>query len=377
MQPKIKPRVLIVHHTLWSHYKNGLYKYLLDHNKLLDIKILQISAIENTREGMPNTMVGDYAYTLLFDKVLEDVPHWQAFLKIKTEIDAFKPTVINVNGFFAPYHFFIMLYCRLKGIKIILSNDSTAIDNKATFLKDIVKSIILTLPHGFFCFGKKAADYMKRYGAKPEQIFAENMAVVDNDFIEKEYLKHIPEKEALKRSLGIETPKALLYLGRFIDFKNLEALVSCFAKLNNAEWSLVMVGDGPTWQKTKLAAGNAKNIHFLGAKSWQEVPQYYALANAFVLPSYSEPWGLVLNEAMVCQIPVLVSKNCGSENDLVIHEETGLVFDPFDNADFENKLHQLMTAYNTQWISKAKTNVKRFSFENATQTMTEAFCRLS
>ena len=55
----------------------------------------------------------------------------------------------------------------------------------------------------------------------------------------------------------------------------------------------------------------------------------YSQADLFILPSTSEPWGLVVNEAMRCELPVLVSSRCGCAEDLV-NEETGWVADPFD-----------------------------------------------
>jgi glycosyltransferase involved in cell wall biosynthesis len=60
------------------------------------------------------------------------------------------------------------------------------------------------------------------------------------------------------------------------------------------------------------------------------LPAYYALAGAFVLASTSETWGLVVNEAMACGLPVLVSKRCGCAQDLVADGRNGFTFDPLD-----------------------------------------------
>jgi glycosyltransferase involved in cell wall biosynthesis len=66
-----------------------------------------------------------------------------------------------------------------------------------------------------------------------------------------------------------------------------------------------------------------------GFKQYPELPNYYGLASAFVLPSISETWGLVVNEAMASGLPVLVSDRCGCAPDLVRDGTNGFTFDPY------------------------------------------------
>jgi 1,2-diacylglycerol 3-alpha-glucosyltransferase len=65
-----------------------------------------------------------------------------------------------------------------------------------------------------------------------------------------------------------------------------------------------------------------------GFKQYSELPVYYGLASAFVHASTSEPWGLVVNEAMASGLPVLVSNQCGCAPDLVREDRNGFTFDP-------------------------------------------------
>jgi 1,2-diacylglycerol 3-alpha-glucosyltransferase len=73
---------------------------------------------------------------------------------------------------------------------------------------------------------------------------------------------------------------------------------------------------------------NISGIHFVGWKSHEELPSSYALASCFILPSISETWGLVVNEAMACGLPVLVSRNCGCVPELCHDGQNGYSFDP-------------------------------------------------
>jgi glycosyltransferase involved in cell wall biosynthesis len=75
--------------------------------------------------------------------------------------------------------------------------------------------------------------------------------------------------------------------------------------------------------------GLAGCVKFLGPIPQERLPEIYSRADVFVLPSISEAWGLVVNEAMCCELPVLVSSHCGCAADLV-NEETGWVVDPID-----------------------------------------------
>ena len=90
----------------------------------------------------------------------------------------------------------------------------------------------------------------------------------------------------------------------------------------------------------ELAAGSsyAADVHFLGHKGARELLPVYAFANAFVLPSTREPWGLVVNEAMAASLPVIVSNRCGCAEDLVQHGRNGFVFDPNSDAQLTSYL---------------------------------------
>src|SRR5438034_9827058 len=69
-------------------------------------------------------------------------------------------------------------------------------------------------------------------------------------------------------------------------------------------------------------------VHLPGFKQYEELPIFYGLADAFIHASISEPWGLVVNEAMASGLPVLVSIACGCEGDLVKEKVNGFSFNP-------------------------------------------------
>ena len=79
--------------------------------------------------------------------------------------------------------------------------------------------------------------------------------------------------------------------------------------------------------------GLADNVRMPGFQQYENLPIYYGLADAFIIPSETEQWGLVVNEAMASGLPVLVSNRCGCVPDLVEEGRNGFTFDPFDETD--------------------------------------------
>ncbi len=111
-----------------------------------------------------------------------------------------------------------------------------------------------------------------------------------------------------------------------------------------SNWGLILLGDGieknPLIEQiNKLELANA--VHILPGRPWFRVPDVLAMSNVLVLPSSSEPWGLVVNEAMACGLPVIVSDRCGCAPDLVHEGKNGFVF-TYDQPD---QLTQLMLRF--------------------------------
>jgi glycosyltransferase involved in cell wall biosynthesis len=95
-------------------------------------------------------------------------------------------------------------------------------------------------------------------------------------------------------------------------------------------WHLVVVGSGPLQAELQRQAeelGTAALVHFVGQQGYDRLPVYYGLASAFIHASTTEPWGLVVNEAMASGLPVFASHRVTSAVDLV--RDNGWLFDPF------------------------------------------------
>lgn len=116
--------------------------------------------------------------------------------------------------------------------------------------------------------------------------------------------------------------KNFIYVGRFIPCKNLENLVKAFEKFPDC--TLTMVGFGELDKKLRSIA--PKNVVFTGAVDNAKLPEYYRKSDVLILPSYNEPWGLVVEEALNNGIPVITSENVGCNAEVAKDGETGVIF---------------------------------------------------
>lgn len=173
---------------------------------------------------------------------------------------------------------------------------------------------------------------------------------VDTD----EFSNPDPARESdLREKWGVpEDANVVLYVGRLVYEKGVEYLLDGFAggepRLNE-ETHLLVVGDGDERPALESKAEGVENVTFTGFIDNADLPEYYALADVFVLPSittdvFKEPWGLVLNEAMSAGTAIIASSSVGAASaGLVRDGENGYVV-PERNADaIADRLRSILT----------------------------------
>src|SRR5262249_14334429 len=102
-----------------------------------------------------------------------------------------------------------------------------------------------------------------------------------------------------------------------------------FASVESHNAFLVFAGEGPLRSALEAeveAIGIAERTRFLGFVNQSQLPAVYRTADVLVLPSDYEPFGVVVNEAMLCGCPVIVSDRVGARYDLIREGKTGFVY---------------------------------------------------
>ena len=140
---------------------------------------------------------------------------------------------------------------------------------------------------------------------------------------------------ALKKDLGIKKGDfILLYVGRIAKEKSIDFLISNFKDIKKKipKARMIIVGDGPDMNELAELAHKHKldnSITFTGKVPWQEVPNYYQIADVFTTASTSETQGLTVIEAMAASVPV-VAINDVSFNVVINNTQDGFLFETAD-----------------------------------------------
>lgn len=199
----------------------------------------------------------------------------------------------------------------------------------------LLKARFLRGCDGFVVPGRSASSYLKSFAVDANRIATAPNAV-DNDFFAAQAERVRSNESTLRENLGLPQ-RYILFVGRFVREKGIFDLLDAYARLGSdvrAKVGLVFAGDGVARESL---ASRAKEISpgqivFPGFAQREDLAALYALTEVLVLPTHSDPWGLVVNEAMACGLPIIVSDVAGCASDLVEDGWNGYVV-PSRNAE--------------------------------------------
>ena len=269
--------------------------------------------------------------------------------RLQKILDEFCPEVVVIPGWSDPAALAALDWALNHNARAVVMSESTAWDEIRRRWKEWVKSRVVRLCSAALVGGTPHAEYARALGMPAECVFQGYDAVDNAHFFDGAQTAR--EAEPAMRARLALPQKFFLACTRFLPRKNLSLLLRAFATLKErtgaAVWDLVIVGDGPErpqLEREVSALALSGSVRFPGFLQYDELPVYYGLAGAFIHPSISEPWGLVVNEAMAAGLPVLVSKRCGCARDLIDEGRNGYSFDPRDAAGLTRLMERLCTA---------------------------------
>ncbi len=221
--------------------------------------------------------------------------------------------------------------------------------------KALIKRFILTRLFkriaGFLTIGSQNAEFYRYYGVSQDKLFLVPFAV-DNDFFLSKASELANQKADLKRQLGIaKSTSVILFSGKLTGVKRPMDLLQAYEEIaKKYPAALVYLGDGALRKSLEQYASekDLSAVYFVGFQNQTEVPRFFALADMFVLPSVSESWGLVVNEAMCFGLPVVVSDQVGAASDLVRDNVNGFIYEATNVTALAEKLDTLLSDANLQ-----------------------------
>jgi glycosyltransferase involved in cell wall biosynthesis len=158
-----------------------------------------------------------------------------------------------------------------------------------------------------------------------------------------------------------------LYVGRLVREKGVFELLQAYERLNaevRSNVGLVFAGDGNARLELEARAANGSgSVRMLGFLQREELASVYALADALVFPTHSDTWGLVVNEAMACGLPILISEVAGCAADLVENEWNGFVIPPRDIDKWSSAMQAIATGPELRrtMSRNSESKIQRFS----------------
>jgi D-inositol-3-phosphate glycosyltransferase len=192
----------------------------------------------------------------------------------------------------------------------------------------------------------EADDLINSYKANPDHVFVVPPGVDLATF------QPIDRAEA-RRKIGYDSGRLLLFVGRLERLKGVEIAIRALALLRDREHDdlrLIVLGedsrDGDESEKERLkvvaaSVGVRDRVDFLGSVAQHELPYFYAAADACVMPSYSESFGLVALEAQACGCPVVASGVSGLRS-VVRDDVSGYLIDGHDPAEYAERIGRLL-----------------------------------
>jgi glycosyltransferase involved in cell wall biosynthesis len=234
-------------------------------------------------------------------------------------------------------------------------------------LKTSYKKVILSLCSGFFSYGLNTNNFLFKSGVNKRQILS-----FLNAFDKTAFLKSLP------RPSKSPHPKSyLLFVGRLSPEKNLPALLDLMKQL---PLDLLLAGNGPQFEELTQQANSIENVHLLGTVAWANLANLYQHAEALMLVSTAETWGMVANEAQELGKPVICTSACGCANDLVIDGKNGLVLSDITSQENIEKIQQYLRDLPTSQSETeafSKRNAQIFSVEKLASEMLVGFHQMS
>jgi glycosyltransferase involved in cell wall biosynthesis len=252
------------------------------------------------------------------------------------------PDVIILSGGYSNLTMLLaFIYGSLSGTPVIYRCDGTKYDRmKSSMISRAsrpVERYVITRSQALICPGNDAREYLIDSGATPERVFISPYTTQDDDLFIRKSIEFRENKAQIKAQLGIKEKIILIFVGRFIGDKGIEYLMDAFRRLSkeHSNIGLLLLGDGPMDLQLRDYCKDygLNNVYFPGFVDGQDKVKYYTISDIFVLPTLRDLWGLVINEAMLCGLPVITTRATGAARDMVINGKNGFVVEEASSDD--------------------------------------------
>jgi glycosyltransferase involved in cell wall biosynthesis len=197
----------------------------------------------------------------------------------------------------------------------------------------------------FLAIGRRNQEFYEAYGVPRDRLVVVPYAA-DNKLFMKGAEREVAARRLTRRAFGLrEDVPLVLFSGKLVAKKRpQDVLEACAIVAHRATVALAYVGDGVERAALERRAWELgfTEVAFLGVQNQSALPALYSAADLLVLPSEFEPWGMVVNEAMCCGLPVVVSDKVGAAADLVTDGVNGFIYPAGDVSALGDRVLRLV-----------------------------------
>ena len=364
-------KVLIVHNDFRVYWK-GRLMFL---REFLATKDVDFYAIELFGKGSPysfdNYENQEQWWTCLFpDKSYEEISIREIRETFQSKMDEINPDVV-IGGS-------IVFFAGALGIrwaknnhkKFIMFDDAKPSQVKRTLIVRTIKNLIIRQVDGLWL---PSEDYDEAYVnlVHKNTLLFHGYNCIDNQ------LFRFKEKKEMNFT-------TLVCVARLVPIKNIDYLLWAWKIIerHRPDYKLAIIGDGPEFvglNELTLKLG-LKTVVFLGAVNNSDIPTYFNNSAAFVLPSLSESWGLVVNEAMAAGLPILISNKINASNALLEEGVNGFGFEPSDVGGLARKIMAFIELDKDEKVRMSNNSLRiidKMDYENMGEELYKALNKLS
>ena len=324
-------------------------------------------------------LLDGYKYRVFAEEIADGIRPRAAvrsFRRLRAWLNTQRPEAILCTGWYHPSLFVGLAAARWSGAPCLLRCESNLLHARSgasrLFQRLMLRQYAAVLP-----IGEMNRRYYRHFGVRDSKMFSAPY-FVDNARFAAAAAR--ADRRALRSRWAIPSNAfCFVFSGKLEEKKHPEAIVQALVGIREAH--LLFVGAGPLESSLRdAAAGAGVPCSFTGFLNQTEIPEAYAAADCLVLPSDSgETWGLVVNEAMACGLPAIVSDRVGCREDLIVEGKTGFSF-PFGNVPALSELlrHFVKNPKSARTVGKdAFLHIADFSLEAASQGVLAALHNLA
>jgi glycosyltransferase involved in cell wall biosynthesis len=321
-----RPRILAIS-EIPTPYRLPLYCALANRAEF-DFEVVFCAPAQPDRPWALDDELASVPHRVLKNYPLRLKPRSSGFVyevnpEIATVLRETQPDLIVIGGYSVFAEQAAIAIARLKGIPYILHSESHLLKPRSALVRAAKRSALPTIVSGAaagLAVGSAAARYLAAYGLHPGRIriFPNTIDVAVFRAAADKARAHADEIRE-RRSLP---ERFQLFAGRLVEVKGVRDYLQARMLLGANAPAALFAGDGPLENEVRSATG----VRHLGFQQHTELIELFALAETTVVPSVSEPWGVVVNDALAAGCPVIVSDAVGAAEDLVRDGVNGRVY---------------------------------------------------